>query len=167
MNRFPSGLAPLFLLLSGAAWMGCAESASPPAGGGSVAAPADAGGSPASDAAAAAGRVPANVAAILTMGCARMECHGNPGPGSYANAMSQFGRLAGMTLANGPCAGRPRMVRGKSAESLIIQKTQPDGPYPCGAKMPLGCNGTGAQRCLTPQEIATIAAWIDSGAPSE
>ena len=160
-----SKLAPLLLI--GAAWTGCAEPTTNPAGaGGTAMATPDAGGAAGSDAS-VAGRVPANVAAILTMGCARMECHGNPGPGSYANATSQFARLAGMTLANGPCAGRTRMVRGKSADSLIILKTQPEGPYPCGAKMPLGCNGTGAQRCLTPEEIATLAAWIDSGAPSE
>jgi hypothetical protein len=163
MKKFLAGLAPL--LLSGV-WMGCAEPTTTPAGSGGTAMATPDGGPAGSDAA-PAGRVPANVAAILTMGCARMECHGNPGPGSYATATSQFTRLAGMTLANGPCAGRTRMVRGKSAESLIIQKTQPEGPYPCGAKMPLGCNGTGAQRCLTPEEIATLAAWIDSGAPSE
>jgi hypothetical protein len=166
MKRTLLGLAPL--CLSGAVWMGgCSETPSATSGtpGGSATAGSDAGG--AGSDASGAGRVPAKVSAILTMGCARMECHGNPGPGSYATATSQFTRLAGMTLPNGPCAGRPRMVRGKAAESLIIQKVQAEGPYPCGAKMPLGCNGTGAQRCLTPEEIATLAAWIDSGAPAE
>ncbi len=158
MKTYLTGL--VLLSMSGAAWMGCADpTTESPRDGGGVAT--------AADAAAGTGRVPANVAAILTMGCARMECHGNPGPGSYATATSQFTRLRGMTLANGPCAGRPRMVAGNAAESLILQKIQPDGPYPCGAKMPLGCNGTGAQRCLTPEEVATIAAWVSSGAPSE
>jgi hypothetical protein len=160
MKTCSQGLA-LSFLLSGAAWVGCSESdtSSPNAaapGGGVTTADASAG-----------GRVPAAVAAILTMGCARMECHGNPGPMSYATATSQFTRLAGMTLPGGPCAGRPRMVPGNATESLIIRKVQPEGPYPCGAKMPLGCNGTGAQRCLTPEEIATLAAWIDAGARSE
>ena len=164
MKKSVLGVAPLLLL--GVAWLGCAESIPGPENVGPGGATAASDGGARSDAA-AAGRTPAKVAAILTMGCARMECHGNPGPGSYATSTSQFTRLGGMALANGPCAGRPRMVRGKAGESLFIQKIQAEGPYPCGAKMPLGCNGTGAQRCLTPDEIATLSAWVDSGSPSE
>jgi hypothetical protein len=155
----------VLLLFSGTAWMGCAESSTPSSidGGQGGAATGGATGSDASG----GSRTPAAVAAILTMGCARLECHGNPGPGSYANSTSQFARLGGMTVPNGPCAGRPRMVRGNAAQSLFIQKVQAEGPYPCGAKMPLGCTGTGEQRCLTPEEIATLAAWVNSGAPAE
>ncbi|MEO8166718.1 MAG: c-type cytochrome domain-containing protein, partial [bacterium] len=67
-------------------------------------------------------------------------------------------------MAKGGKHGAP-FKAGKSGESLLIEKTSDDPPF--GDKMPLNSKKKireGRAVWLTPDEIKTIATWIDQGA---
>ncbi len=67
-------------------------------------------------------------------------------------------------LMEGGKHGAP-ILPGKSKESIIIQKVSSTPPF--GDQMPLDKNrkkGQPSKKSLTPEEIKTIAEWIDQGA---
>ncbi len=67
-------------------------------------------------------------------------------------------------IAKGGKHGTP-FKAGKSDESLLVQKTGDDPPF--GDRMPLNSKKKirdGRAVWLTPEEVTTIATWIDQGA---
>jgi hypothetical protein len=92
------------------------------------------------------------VVPILSMRCTA-ACHN----AEYTMAAQAYTRLEGM--AGGMCAGRPRMMKGNAAMSLVYQKIA--GTQNCGNGMPIAMG----QHMKMPQaEIDLIKNWIDQGA---
>ena len=85
--------------------------------------------------------------------CHTQRSFGNLG---MPTAETAFERLVGVPAATSPCSGRVRVVAGAPSDSVLWQKLS--GEDLCGSSMP-------PDGPLTPDQLATVKAWIDQGAP--
>jgi hypothetical protein len=110
----------------------------------------------------------AAVAALLMTNCS--SCH----DGTKHTDLRTAG--LGARIVNGSsnpstntsCTSQKLIVPNSTATSLIYNKVMGTNLGGCGARMPMGCSTTSAnpRACLTTAQIATIAAWINAGAPT-
>jgi hypothetical protein len=107
--------------------------------------------------AAATPKFATDIAPIFKAACGNAMCHG----GQYGMSnMVIYTRLMGM--AGGACEGRPRMMAGNSAMSLVVQKMA--GTQNCGMRMP-DSNRTYFDTKMA--DLDKIKAWIDGGAKND
>lgn len=105
----------------------------------------------------------ADVQPIFTAKCATTSCHTDT---------TRIGNLA-LTAGNARPAlldrratAAPKWIllkAGNPRKSFLVRKLFPPLPSRHGAPMPQGCTIT--DTCLTPEELATIVAWVQAGAP--
>jgi hypothetical protein len=75
--------------------------------------------------------------------------------GSYMN-------VVGRNAMTGTCVGRPLVVPGMPAESLLLDKLS-NNPPACGGFMP--ATGTAPLATTNPALVSAIEQWIVAGAP--
>src|SRR5262245_26238904 len=115
--------------------------------------------------AAASGTSFDGVQTIFNNKCATAQCH------DHTTAVGELdlsvGRAYRRTVAFRSGLDpeeRLRVNPGKSSESYLYQKIIEGGGNITGDRMPPACPGT-PSACLSPDEIQTIANWINEGAP--
>jgi hypothetical protein len=110
----------------------------------------------------------AAVAALLMTNCS--SCHNGTNHTDLRTAGLGARIVNGSSnpSTNTSCTSQKLIVPNSTATSLIYNKVMGTNLGGCGNRMPMGCSTTSAnpRACLTTAQIATIAAWINAGAPT-
>lgn len=100
---------------------------------------------------------------IFTAKCATLGCHTDS---TRSGGLTLTAGNARAALLHQRATASPKWIllkAGNPRKSFLVRKLFSPLPPLLGATMPQGCTITNT--CLTPDEIATIVAWVQAGAP--
>ena len=104
-----------------------------------------------------------SIFADTTYNCTGAPCHGRDaglamvGNLSLSSVQTAYTQLVGKNSDSTMCAGKPRVVAGDPAKSLLVQKLRGD-KTDCGGPMPVGADE------ITDDQLKRITDWISAGA---